>query len=502
MSYPFLLPFELTNQSIVDWLKQLKFSDVLLTSNEIYNVLSTLKKEQAVIDTTALRLVVMRLTPLVMSLSGFLEQAILKSARQRKISQISIRILRHLAFLHLCLAKRIEQQDQQVLHLSYALQVLGVAFKLSALSYERPSTVLWDYMGECYALASVNRLLDIPVEKSLAEFHTLATVNLALKRLLLFGVANPYRFSQQDIQEFFVFCTLNSHLVSLVNPNLAVEPVFCWDYSQSDCLQAIYPKPIRLPEKCVLFHANDLLHSEQKKSLSIVGSELFFMRLSNYKSLIKNTNFFLAKTYVIASGFEQLSVFFARHVRNNEILRLNTPLPNDLNFTSLELVQDTVKASRVERVSAADIWGEAEAKKEKVEVKFGAMKLRKTSQTHFYVAETMQVHLVEGDLFVAYDSSLRPVLGMSRRTDGRQSDRIQQSVVQLFMGQVSVLLQSHLVVPRSALLLSHEHTFELFLNSGQYSVGSVLKFDQVEVTLERLLELSPKFMRYAVSVSE
>ena len=502
MSNPFSLPFELTNQSVSDWLKQLKSSDVVLTSNEVYSVLSILKKEQENIDVASLALITLRITPVVMYLSGFLEQAILKYPQQRKIPQISIRILRHLAFLHLCLAQRLEQRDQRVLHLNYALQILGIAFKLSALSYERPSAVFWEYMEECYTLALANKLLDIDVAKPLADFQALTTISLALKRLLLFWVANPYRFSQADIQTFFNFCTLNSHLVKLVNPNLAVESVFCWDYSQSDGFQPVYPRPVRLPGKYILFHANDLLHSEQKKRLSIAGSELFLARLSHYKELIESTKFALAKTYVIASGFEQLTEFFARHVRNNEILRLNTPSPKELNFASLDLVQKKVKKKPVlERVSSTDIWGGAEDSKEKVEVKFGAMKLVQTSQAHFYVAETLLVNLVEGDVFVAYDSSLKPVLGVSRRTDcGQQRGRLQKSVVQLIAGQVSVLSQSHLVVDRSALLLTHESTFELFLDSGQYAVGSVLRFDQAEVTLERLLELSPKFMRYVVSV--
>jgi len=501
MSNPFSLPFELTNQSVSDWLKQLKSSDVLLTSNEVYSVLSILKKEQESIDTASLHLITLRITPVVMYLSGFLEQAILKYSKQRKIPQISIRILRHLAFLHLCLAQRLEQRDQRVLHLNYALQILGIAFKLSALSYERPPAVLWEYMGECYTLAAVGKLLDTEVVKPLADFQALTTISLALKRLLLFWVANPYRFSQEDIQAFFSFCTLNSHLVKLVNPNLAVESVFCWDYSQSDGFQPVSPRPVRLPGKCVLFHANDLLHSEQKKRLSIVGSELFLARLNHYKELIENTKFALAKTYVIASGFDQLTEFFARHVRNNEILLLNTPSPKDLNFTSLDLVQDKVKKKpKMERISATDIWGGEEDEKEKVVVKFGAMKLVKTSQAHFYVAENLLVNLVEGDVFVTYDSSLKPVLGVSRRTDCGQRSRVQKSVVQLLVGQVLVLSQSHIVVGKSALLLTHETTSELFLDSGQYLVGSVLRFDQAEVTLGQLLELSPKFMRYAVSV--
>ncbi|MBW6453150.1 MAG: hypothetical protein K0A92_05125 [Methyloprofundus sp.] len=503
MSNPFVLPFELTHQSISDWLKQLNSSDVLLTSNEIHKVLSILKKQQEAIDTSSLTLIVVRITPVVMYLSGFLEQAMMKYAQQRKIPQMSIRILRHLAFLHLCLAQRLEQRDQRVLHLNYALQILGVAFKHYALSYERPSAVLWASMADCYRLASVHKLLDIEVVKPLADFQALTTISLALKRLLLFWLANPYRLSQEDIRALFDFCTLNSALVKLINPNLPAESAFCWDYSQGDGFQPVYFKPVRLPEECILFHAHELLRSEQSKRLSVVGGELFLARLSHYQELIEHTKFALAKSYVVASGFEQLTEFFTRHVHNNEILILNTPSPNVLNFTSLELVQDKVKKKPVlERTSATDIWADIEAKKEKVEVNFGAMKLVQTSQAHFYVAETLLVKLLEGDVFVTYDTSLKPVLGVSRRTDAGQRDRLQKSVVQLLAGQVSVLSQAYFVVRKSALLLTHESTFELFLASGQYALGSVLKFDQAEVTLERLLELSPKFMRYAVSVRE
>ncbi len=55
-------------------------------------------------------------------------------------------------------------------------------------------------------------------------------------------------------------------------------------------------------------------------------------------------------------------------------------------------------------------------------------------------------------------------------------------------------------IPLSALLLNHEGRYELFLAPGRYATGEVLQFDQLEVVLERLFELSPRFMRYVVSV--
>ena len=504
MSNPFSLPFELNNKSISAWLSQLKSSDVLLTSNQIYSVLSVLQKEQGNIDTVSFSIVVMRLTPVVIYLSGFLEQAIIKTPEQRKISKVSVRILRHLAFLHLCLAKRLSQQEQRVLHLNYALQIIGLVFKQYALSYERPSATLWEFMGECYVLALSDRILDIPVEEPLAEFRALSTIALALKRVLLFWLAKPHALSQQDINTLFEFCTLNSRLVNFAQSNVRVEPEFCWDYGDVEGFQPLFFRPKTLPEKYLLFHVADLLSSAQSKELSIQGADDLFEYLSHYQELIESTKFSLPRPFVAVSGFVQGVEFLAKHVRHGEISMLNSPSPKNLNFASLDLVKEKVKKKKgMERVNATDIWGGDEEKKAvRIEVLFGALKLVKTTHEHFFATEAMQVNLLESEVFIAYGADLKIFLGVCRLVAREQRGKIQRSMVQVFEGRVSLLTQVHSVTKRAAFLLQNEAGCELFLSSGKNTVGSVVKFDQAEVTLDRLVELTPSYMRYAVSVSE
>ena len=118
MSNTISLPFQYTNKSISEWLSQLKSSDILLMSNELYKVLSTLKKEHKKIGSVSLSIVVMRLTPVVIYLSASLEKAIINHSQGHKVAQISIRNLFHLTFLHAQLAKKVDRNTDKVLHIN------------------------------------------------------------------------------------------------------------------------------------------------------------------------------------------------------------------------------------------------------------------------------------------------------------------------------------------------------------------------------------------------
>ena len=184
------------------------------------------------------------------------EKAIINHSQGSKVAQISIRNLFYLAFLHAQLAKRVDQNKDKVLHVNYAMQIAGVVFLHCALSYERPSAVIWELLGECYELASNEELLDIPVKNSLTEFQVLPTISLALKRLILFSLANPYRLSQKDILSFSDFCVQNSSLVTIIERGMSKNHVFCWDYSASDSNQPVYTRPEKLPDHYVLFNTH------------------------------------------------------------------------------------------------------------------------------------------------------------------------------------------------------------------------------------------------------
>ena len=383
------------------------------------------------------------------------------------------------------------------------MQLSGLVFLHCALSYERPSVVLWELLSECYELSANEDLLDIPVKNPLTELQVLPTISLALKRLLLFYLANPYRYSQNDIISLFDFCTQNSSLVKFVERGMSINHVFCWDYYASDSFQPVYTRPEKLPEHFVLFNTHALVQNENKRSLNIDDADFLVTLSDQYRFLLENTKFALAKSYVFASGFLQVVDFFAKHTRQQQILTINTPTPKDLNFSTLELVKKKQKkALVVEKVSSEDIWNYKKEEKEVIKLNFGAMKLVQTSQSIIYVAQTMEIKLVSGELFICYDIKLKPALGITRRVELKQRGIIQKSAVELCRGRVSLLQQTQSVTTTSAILLENESQHELFLDSGQYKIGSVLKFDHVEVVLDRLLELSPTFMRYVVSVRE
>ncbi len=508
MSSMMTLPFVYTNKSISDWLSQFPASEVLLMSNEVFKVLSTLKKHHVKIDPDSLAIAVKRLTPVVLHLSVTLRKAIMKHSQASKVAQLSIRTLYHLAFLHVYLARKVALKSEQVLHVNFAIQMIGIAFQHCALAYQRPSVVLWECLAGCYELANNANFLDMAVRHSIPECQALPTSSLALKRALLFWLANPYRLSQQDILTLFDFCTHNCSFVNLIESGMPSDRVFCWEYRTAIDYQPVYFCPDVLPDHCVLFDTYALINFENKQSLKIGAANLVMATFDQYHFLLENTKFTLSSAYVFVSRFDCVVDFFVKHVRHRQILTLNTPAPEDLTFSNLAMVKEKKQNDyELEKVSSADIWSYQQQEVDENEVlklEFGAMKLVQTSLSLYFVAETMAVKLCVGNIFICYDSAFKPAMGITRCVHQGRRGTVKHSVVELCQGQVSLLQQSLMSVKTklSALLLDNRGDKQLFVASAHYELGKALKFDQQEVTLERLIEVTPYFMRYQVVVCE
>lgn len=499
MANPFSLPFQFNNKSISEWLSHFKSAGVVVAGQEIKAVLTILEREHSKIEVPALQLVLVRLTPAVLYLESFLQKMLIAKPQQIKTAQMSCHILQCLAFLHVHLAKQVSTQTQKVMHANYGMQITGIALQHYALRYERPSKALWEYMSECYQLALHSNLLDVPVAKPLPELSVVVTVALALKRNLLFCIASPYRFKRQQIQQLFLFCTQHSQQVDFVRPGSSIKQVFCWDYQAVDCFQPVYARPAQPPEKHVLFHAYDLLQAERALDNN---NEQLTRYFSYYEALLAGSKFSLSKPHVFVSGFAQVFEFFERHVRDYGLSTANPPpSPRNLNFTNLDLTYDKPpKKKGLQRVDASEIWDLSQEDIERIQLQFGAIKLVSTEQPSFFVAEAMQVKLQVGDVFLAYDTKLQPKLGVVHCIDVRLKGTIQKSVVEMCAGKVSVLSQAESPINQRALLLEHDRGAELFLTEGKYVLGTVLQFDEKKVILEKVLNLSPKYMRYIVRV--
>jgi hypothetical protein len=201
------------------------------------------------------------------------------------------------------------------------------------------------------------------------------------------------------------------------------------------------------------------------------------------------------------SSFAQIFEFFDRHVRDYGISTANPPpSPKNIDFLHLDLSVDTApKKQGMYRVSSEAIWGASPEGAESRRLKFGAIKLISTARPLFFVAEAMQLKLAVGDVFVGYDSALKPKLGLVHCIDVKLNGKIQKSVVEMCTGKLSVLSWSQPVIKHQALLLEHETGMELFLAEGKYALGTVLQFDEKDLLLEKVVSMSPKYIRYVVT---
>ena len=244
----------------------------------------------------------------------------------------------------------------------------------------------------------------------------------------------------------------------------------------------------------------------ETSSLNINNSNQFIARLDQHKMLFETTKFSLSTPYVFVCSLEYIIDFFTKHVHKKRVLTINTPTPKDLNFSTLELVKDKDSPSHslVDQISSTDIWRDTNNMNKSLALIFGAMKMVKTSLASHYKTETRVAQLISNDLFVCFGKDLTPILGIARRVEleFNQSGDLQNSIVELYPGSVTLLHRNGLSNKLSALLLDEQPggKNQLFLIASKYEVGAVLRFEHVEIILERLLELSSHFMHYEVSI--
>ncbi|MCK5479344.1 MAG: hypothetical protein KAI44_10525, partial [Methylococcales bacterium] len=228
--------------------------------------------------------------------------------------------------------------------------------------------------------------------------------------------------------------------------------------------------------------------------------------LSNYQA-INESIFSLPRHYVFLFGFEQIIEFLSRLVRNNSLSTFKAPSVDELNFSSLNLTPTQQKKSyKIDDIS--DIWGDDKSELENIELMFGAQKTYQTKLSGFLSVEWMKVEASFNGLILMYGKDMKSSIAVVRKLEkgGGGSNfkngviNVQKGVIEVLKGSVSVVDLINGVEQRKAVLLTQDDTYEMILAVDRYVTGSVLKLKQGEAVLDRMLEFTPFFVRYAVSL--
>ena len=522
----FSLPFDFNNASISSWLSQLNSTDVVSVGHEVFKVVNILKKEVDDVNRESLELIVERLTPVVIHTSGFLEKVFFGKSdnltgQQRKIAQLNTLLLRYLAFLHVYLAEHTTDLENKNLHANYGVQLIGFALYSSALSYEKPAFSLWNMAGDIYKTALTDDILEDTIKKPLAVFDKLPTINSVLKRNLLFSIGINYNFNHQQIKYYFDFCSLHRELVVLDRLSIKNSPGYCWEYASG---QKPFPVTSKSDDQSIskleiaatgivmqpklYFNVEPLLSAFDHSVVDVPFDESvgFVEHLSNYQA-INESNFSLPRHYVFLFGFDQIIEYLSRLVRENSLSTFKAPSVDELNFSSLDLMPTQQKKShKIDDIS--DIWGDDKSELENIELMFGPQKTYQTKLSGFLSVEWMKVEASFNGLILMYGKDMKSSIAVVRRLEkgGGGSNvkngviNVQKGVIEVLKGSVSVVDLINGVEQRKAVLLTQDDTYEMILAVDRYVTGSVLKLKQGEAVLDRMLEFTPFFVRYAVSL--
>lgn len=483
--------------ALSEWLAKLGGMNGIAASNEAYKFIVALKKEADKIDPAALRRAVMQITPLALYLSDFLEKTYLEKIAPR-IAQLNTHLLRQLAALHSRCAETADI-DQKIRHYNYALQMQGLVHYLRVLSYELPSSSLWAEMGMAYQ-AALDLQITVAVTDNLPPaMKKLNTIEKTAKRNLLFAACNAYRLSRPNIQALFRFCAEQHGYLELNKLGATSNEGFCWAYTEK---QLPFPiKTLAEGRNGVIFNAEPLLKAQRQGTINWPITDFLPIQnaLSNYKNLISSPSLALANNHVFISEYERVIEFFSSHIRSELAWIMNSPTPEHLNFSSLELLKDD--QGKKERVSSEEIWGKPkEEKLTLASTDFGAIKTVKTDIPGFFVCEAIRAKLRDQDLLALYGNDLKPHLAIVRRLEPTKQAHMQKALIEILPGTTKTLTIGDGKTTTTALFSQHQDIRQLFIAPEKYATGSVLQTSAGPVMLERLIEATLHFQRYQVNL--
>lgn len=486
------LPFELNRSSVKHWFSQLNSLDAVAVGSEVLKALNLLVKQSEKLDSEELAQVVDLFDPVVVKIVEFLERIIIQKPDLYKLARLSSQLMVYLAQLHNSLAQT--DAVNKALHANYALQMLGWSSFHRALSYERLPGSFWHDMGLAYQHAQ-EAGLDTLITSALPAFQPLNSGAKALRRNLLFVICNPYRFSRDEIQALFAFCTQKQALLTLFEHQTG----FYWDYQRGKPPEALVSKPEGL--KVLTFHAEALTKAvlNTQVSLPVTYSAALFNTLSNFQQLVRSTERVLPKYYAFVSGYEQVAILLNKHIRGGLISLINTPKPEKV-LEYFELAADLEPEEQVfDRVSNDEIWGR-QKKQERVELQYGAIKTFKTGLPAIYLAEYLKLPVEGNSLLILYGQSLQPLLAIARPIVSVKKSLYQSALLELVSESPFAVTTADSSPEEIFIMESYEGHYQCYLpGHKKFNLGTEIALKEGRLVLLRLLEETEQYMRYQVS---
>jgi hypothetical protein len=480
-----ILPFELTQESLANWLENLNALPQIQAANQLNLALKHIKN--ADYSATALFPILLNLTPLTLLFSGSLTVTVTQetaaSSKSIKLGKLSIQLLRQLAllFCQLIETKQLSGADQQT-GIYYALQLIGYCLRCYSLTYEIPSNTLWKKSAELYKLAVATQILTLPHPHKISEFKQQPTVDAVIKRNLLFSVLNPGLYKTEEINQLFQLANHHGNLLETTTANNSIEFGFYWDL-QTDQPPYTVKKPNRsLPNGFLAINSQSLSHELQlgtlETSLTPSLQNRLALFLSGYHQVFNSITPGLPSRTTMITGFAAICQYLQELDKLSKISQLSGQHHDsktiNRNFSLVPLehqrnVFETVDQTFSNQMPAGKL-----------------VNLYKTPNKNYSVAEMRGLDCLTGDIVLLYKEQHPVSIAIIRQQGSNDLNNTKQLLLDHIVGGCTIRNLSDSKHHGFAIVVAEGgEQQQVFLPPGKYLLNN-----DINLLIDRAMQLT------------
>lgn len=497
MPETFNLPFDLTAESVGDWLTSID----QLSHSEKVNLLNGMLNElyNAPIEAGVLFPVLDKLTVTVLMLSKLIENMAMKENcppdKVRKWMSVAIQLPKKLGFTYARLANDDSMaQLERRLCIYRAAQILCLLNKRTALLYEAPDLSLWKKLAELYVCAEASETLTIKMEDSVPGLISYPTIQAAFRHVLLFYGCHVQQCLSSDISSVFSVTAELTPLVRLEHETSDFT-LCCWNPDHT--LPPFSASQENVNEHTLYLNIQPLLdyfdnHVEKLEKFKAFPAVI--NRLMLYQDIRRSVNPVNPKKCGLIIGPDQAAKFLNTLISRYRILELSGAIQEKREPGKLELVpfeaENKAKASLSTKILNDD-------------KSFSAAQLNAYETAHpaFFLAKIGNLDCSLDEPVILVEEEQPPFFAIIRHLRIETNARLKNLLLEKIDGAVYPVeigdLQGFIIIRSSS------ETSELFLPSGvYYNNGTVLNAAKGIVNksfrIEKFIEMSAYFTRYEI----
>ncbi len=501
------LQFELSTHAATEWLQSLSHSNSVNAANQLNKVIKELRAINS--ESDEVFKILTRLTPTVLFITANIESSLLKEKTKtrvnpQKIEKLCIQLLRNLSLAFYSFtdneALTVDNQNQA---LYTALQLLGYTQRTAAIFHQFSSNSIWQVISELYQLADQRHILHQQIDIKIKEFKLLPTIETVIKRNLLFSMLSPYQHSSDQTKELFTLSEQHAPLLNLNRDNSS-NNIFDWEPENQtppvviNSIQAYNNTSIKIDPSSLLA----LIQSTSFKSaLEQETLKTIIEKLSGF-SVIKKPQASALLINRMVVGFHTITEYLEKVEKLNKIEQLSSQMEHSsFHKTGKEEPMDFTKNI----IDSPPIPAQSSSSLDKLLAETKSVKIIKTKQPQFIIAETHSINCHIGDITLLCTSNTHHELGIIRQTRiTNQSGTIHILIEKMSGHPFLLLVKSPETTDNKMICIQKIGTLpEVYLPGSTFSNGAQIKSAILETfTLDRLVDHSPYYNHYRICMKD